>query len=321
MNFSEYPVDLERFNNDWEEIRTFIRQEGIDGIELLIGSDMVTPDIPGGLVKTVHLPGWFGWTRTWDAPQTIPANCDPSEIAYYYGAKTKPELLQAFQENIEKAANLQAAYGVLHISHVELEDVYTHSFHYNSKEILSTAASFVNTVCSEYPNGEPPVTLAFENLWWPGLTFRSEEDIRYFTDLLNFENWMFLLDTGHLMNGLNVINEHEGIQKVISALESLSDETIERIGAIHMHCSTSGAYQQTHLNCSPPPSFSAMSYGEKMIDLMQHIPNIDEHRPYSDSSCTEIIDFVQPGFLVHEFITRSREELKQNLRKQKALIH
>ena len=321
VNFSEYPEDLERFSYDWEEVRKFTKKEDIDGIELLIGSDINSPDIPDGLVKTVHLPGWFGWARTWKDPHTIPSDCEPLEVKYYYGAATPEALLNSFQTNVERAKNLGAAYGVLHVSHVELEEVYTHSFRYNSKEILSTAASFVNTVCSNYPNGEPPVTLAFENLWWPGLTFLSEEEIQYFTDLLDFENWMFILDTGHLMNGLDVRNEQDGIKKVVSTIEMLSDKTIEKIRAVHMQCSTSGAYQQTYLKCSPPPSFSLMSYSDKMIDLMQHIPLIDEHRPYSDRSCKKIIDLVQPEFLVHEFITHSKEELRKNIRKQKTLFN
>ncbi|MFH0968747.1 MAG: sugar phosphate isomerase [Methanobacteriota archaeon] len=319
MNFSEYPDDLTRFNHDWEEVRSFTRHEGLDGIELLIGSDTSAPNIPDGLVKTVHLPGWFGWTRTWKEPHTIPKDCDVSEIRYYYGTATSDGLLHSFRSNIERATDLKAAYGVLHVSHVELEEVYTRNFRYNSKEVLSAAASFVNTAFSPYRNGEPPVTLAFENLWWPGLTFRSEEEIEYFAGLLNFDNWMFVLDTGHLMNGLGVRSESEGIQKVLSALESLSEETVDRIRSIHMQCSLSEAYQQAYLRCSPPSSFSTMSYGEKMIELWRHIPHIDEHRPYSDGSCSEILDIVQPEYLVHEFITRSREELQEYIRKQKAV--
>lgn len=316
INFSIYEEDLKRFNYDWEEVRIFTKQEGIDGIELLIGSDMATPNIPDELVKSVHFPGWFGWTRTWKYPHTIPVDCDPSEVMYYYGASTPQGLLHTFRKNIERAVSLGATYGVLHVSHVELEEVFTQTFRYSSKEILSAAALFVNAACSHYRNGEPPVTLAFENLWWPGLTFRSEEEIQYFTGLLNFDNWIFVLDTGHLMNGLHVRSEQEGIRKVISALELLSDETIEKIRSVHMQCSTSGAYQQTHLKCSPPPSFSTISYGEKMIELWRHIPHIDEHLPYSDCSCSGILDLVQPEYLVHEFITRSREELQEHIRKQ-----
>ena len=192
----------------------------------------------------------------------------------------------------------------------------------NDSRILpqAAAASFVNTACSRYPHREPPVTLSFEILWLSGLTFRSEEEIQEFTDLLTINNWMFILDTGHLMNGLQVRNEQEGIQKVRTALENLSEETIDRIRAIHFQCNTSGNYQYNHLGRNPPAAFSKKTYREKMNELMQHLPYIDEHRPFSVPQCREIIDIVRPRILIHEFVSQSREELHHNIQQQRALI-
>jgi len=320
MNFSLYDVDLQRFNHKWEDVQGFCRQEGLDGIELLLGDNQLIQNIPRDLVRTVHLPGWFGWTRTWAEPQSLPTGADPLEISYYYGADNPHSLLTKFRSLLDTAANLDADYGVLHISHVELDEVYTQTFNKTTKEILSYAASFVNTTAASYPHGEPPVPIAFENLWWPGLTFQYEEDIRYFVDLLEFDNWIFLLDTGHLMNRFQIETEKKGIEKVVSTLLGLSTEIRDRIRSIHLQCSTSGAYQKKWLHCSPPYGFGSMSYLEKMTCLMEHIPHIDEHRAFSDRSCTDIIDLINPDYLVHEFITRSREELQQNIRTQRNLI-
>jgi hypothetical protein len=209
---------------------------------------------------------------------------------------------------------------VVHVSHLELEEVFTQSYRYESREILSAVASFFNTICSRYPNGEPPVTLTFENLWSCGLTFRSEEEVQYFTDLLTFDNWMFVLDTGHLMNGLKATNESEGIQKILRTLGLLSDETMEKIRAVHFHCSTSGEYQKTHLPRNPPASFSTMSYREKVNILSMYRRDIDEHRPFSDSACREIIGMIHPDYLVHELVARTRDELHQAIQQQKALM-
>ena len=320
VNFSTYEVDLERFNHQWDEVKKFCATENLDGIELLLGDVHQKPDLPRGLVKTVHLPGWFGWTRTWTDPHSIPDTADPLEIAFYYGAKGPGTLLSTFCTRLNEAAGLHANYGVLHVSHVELDEVYTQKFKRSSQEILFAAASFVNAVAATYHKGEPPVPIAFENLWWPGLTFQSEEDVQYFTELLQFDNWLFLLDTGHLMNHLQVCNEAEGISKVISTLKGLSPETRERIRSVHLQCSTSGPYQHNHLYRSPPDGFASMPYPRKMTELMQHIPHIDEHRPFSDTGCREIIDLINPDYLVHEFITQSREELTGYIRMQKDTI-
>jgi len=320
LSISENNYDLARFNSDWEEVRSFIKTEGLDGIELVFGNDSDGIVQPKNLVKSVHLPIWPGWTKTWREPQSVPIDCDPFELASYYCAPTPEKLQDTFCRNLGRAADFAAAYAVVHVSHLELEEVFTQSCRYESREILSAVASFFNTICSRYPNGEPPVTLAFENVRSCGLTFRSRDEVEYFTGLLTFDNWMFVLDTGHLMNGLNVTNESEGIQKVLRTLGLLSDETLKKVRAVHFHCSTSGEYQKTHLPRNPPASFSTMSFREKVNILSPYRRNIDQHRPFSDSASRVIIEMIQPDYLVHELVSRTKDELHQVIQQQKALI-
>lgn len=320
VNFSEYAMDLDRFQGDWNEVHSFVKGHGLSGIELLLSSPTDNALIPTGLVKTVHFPGWFGWVRTCADPDSVPPDSDPHEIAYYFGALTRHGLVTVFREYLDRAAQLSAAYGVLHLSHVELEEVFTRRFRYTSREVLHAAAVFLNEVCSVYPGGNPPVTLAFENLWWPGLTFRSDAEIREFTRLLAFDNWIFLLDTGHLMNSLGTARESEGILGVCETITSLSPEIVSRIRAVHLQCSVSGTYYSQQVSRTPPEGFSAMPYGEKMGVLMEHIPRIDEHRAFGDPACKKILELIQPDVLVHEFVTRSREELVQKLRDQRSCI-
>lgn len=320
VNFSTYEVDLDRFNNNWEEVQSFCKEEGLDGIELLYGSDPGENQPPSDLVKTVHFPGWFGWTRTWSDPHSIPQSADPDEIAYYFGAKDPGHLLKTFCSLINSARAYHASYGVLHISHVELDEVFTRTFRKKTHDVLFAAASFVNAVAASYPGGEPPVPIAFENLWWPGLTYQSDAELQYFMDLLQFDNWIFLLDTGHLMNHLEVKTEAEGIRKVVSTLKKLSPQTRERIRSIHLQCSTSGHYQKEYFYCPPPSGFENLPYREKMAALIHYIPHIDEHRPFSLKECREIISLIEPDYLVHEFITESVDELRDKIRKQKTLI-
>jgi len=320
VNFSTYAVDLERFNNDWTEVQQFCDEEGLDGIELLYGTDPGENQPPSDLVKTIHFPGWFGWTRAWTDPHSIPDNADRAEIEYFFGAEDSKRLFSRFSSLLNTAHDLNASYGVLHISHVELDEVFTRKFRKTSSDVLFAAASFVNAVAASYPGAEPPVPIAFENLWWPGLTYQSDEELQYFMDLLQFDNWIFLLDTGHLMNHLQVKTEQEGIHKVLKTLKRLSPATRDRIRSIHLQCSTSGMYQKTYFHCPPPEGFEALTYREKMATLIHHIPHIDEHRPFSQKECNDIISLIEPDFLVHEFITRSRDELKEKIRKQKTLI-
>lgn len=319
INFSGYSVDLERFDNSWDEVAAFTRTMGCTGIELLIGGEYDT-SIPPDLVTSVHLPGWLGWVRLWREPETVPADCDPNKLLYYFGAQTREELIRIFTDNLEKSANLGARYAVFHVTHIELEDFFTRRHRYTHEEVLTASAELLNAVCSQYPGGEPPVTIGLENLWWPGLTFMYQEEVDLFTSRLSFDNWIFVLDTGHLMNALEVTSEEEGVQQVIRKIKSLSPDTIDKIRSVHLQCSVSGDYQKKHFYQEPPEGFSDLSYSEQISLLMPMITQLDRHDPFLLPQCREILDYLSPDYVVHEFISRSKEELEEKLTVQRRTL-
>lgn len=316
INISGYSVDLERYHNSWEGVRNFINRMGCSGVELLMGGEY-DETIPRDLISSVHLPGWLGWIRLWREPETVLAECDPFKHAYYYGAATPEALIRTFCDNLDKAVKLGAVYAVFHITHIELDEFFTRNHRYSHHEVLSSAASFLNTACMNYPSGEPPVTIGFENLWWPGLTFLSQEEVDFFTKQLEFNNWIFVLDTGHMMNAGDIRTEQGGIVYVISALDGLSESTIKRIKAIHFQCSTSGKYQRKHFFRDPPSGFYSLPYGDQISLLMPMVAKLDEHRPFSDPWCKKIIEVIKPDYLVHEFTSKSKEEFEGKIKTQK----
>lgn len=319
MNFSGYPVDFSRFDNNWEEVRRYVSEEGFDGIELLLGGEH-THSAPPDLVHSVHLPGWLGWNRVIREPESIPPDIDQAEENYFFGARDQESLTRSFQSLLREADSLSAKYAVFHISHIELPDIYTGDHRYTSEQVLSASAEFLNRVCSEYKNGEPPVTIGCENLWWNGLTFSRPEETEYFMDSLEFDNWAFVLDTGHLMNRLSVTDESAGIREVVHLAESLPDSIVERIKSVHLQCSTSGFFQKDFHSEKAPAGFESMSYMEKISHLIPYISQIDEHRAFSDPASREIISTLEPDYLVHEFVTRSREEHQTKIRQQRKVL-
>ncbi|PWR75835.1 TIM barrel protein [Methanospirillum stamsii] len=319
INISGYSVDLSRYNDSWEDVRTFVQNMGCSGVELLMGGEH-DDTIPRFLISSVHLPGWLGWVRLWREPETVPVGCDPLKKSYYFGAATPGDLVRTFCDNLTKAARLGAAYAVFHITHIELDEFFTRNHRYTRWEVLSSAASFLNTACKSFHGGEPPVPIGFENLWWPGLTFLSQEEVDYFVDRLEFDNWIFVLDTGHLMNALDVNNEVEGIQKVLSALNRLSDKTLERIQSVHLQCSISGQYQKEHFFCRPPQGFTDLDYGDQISLLMPMISELDQHLPFKNPECIQILEKIRPDYVVHEFTSRSREELEKKIMTQRKAL-
>lgn len=317
LSVPEDRVGRNHHRHSWDIVGSFIRAEGLDGIELVLGNGTGSVPVPKGLVKTVHLPIWPGWTRAWRDPRSVPAGWDPARIAAHYGAATPEMLMERFRKNLARAEAYRAAYAVIHASHHEPGDHGLQPGRYGSREILASAASFANTLAARFPGGEPPVTLAFENLWSPGLTFLSPGEVEYFTSLLAFDNWIFVLDTGHLMNALQARSEREGIRDVIRAIGRLPAATRQRIRAVHLHCSTSGKYQQEQ---ACPLLHPGMTHPEKARAYADHLRQIDEHRPFSDTACREIVRMIRPDFLVHEFVADTPEKMQAAIRQQKALL-
>jgi hypothetical protein len=303
--------------HNWEMVRSFIRAEGLDGIELVLGNEPGSMPVPDGLAKTVHLPIWPGWIRAWKQPQSLPAGDNPGRIAAHYGAPAPEKLMERFCRNIGRAAAFRAAYAVFHASHREPGETGTEPGRYSSRGILAATALFANAVASRYPGGEPPVTLAFENLWFPGLTFLAPGDAEYFSSRLSFDNWIFLLDTGHLMSALHAENERKGIRDVARVIGGLPAATRQRIRAVHLHCSTSGEHRLAEV---PPAACTGMSYRKSARALADYHRQIDEHRPFSDPACRKIVAMLHPDFLVHEFVANTPDAMQAAIRQQKALL-
>lgn len=317
LSVPEDRVGRNHLRHSWEVVGSFIRAEGLDGIELVLGNGPGRVPIPDDLVKTVHLPIWPGWIRPWKDPQSISAGDNPTRITAHYGAATPEQLMERYCQNLSRAASFQAAYAVIHASHYEPGENGTQPGRYSPREIISAAASFANALASRYPGGEPPVTLAFENLWFPGLTFLTPGDAEYFTGLLNFDNWIFVLDTGHLMSALQTSSERDGIRNVVRVIGRIPAATRQRIRAVHLHCSTSGEHR---LEQCPPMALAGMTYRKRALALADYHHQIDEHRPFSDPACRKIVAMLRPNFLVHEFVANTPERMQAAIRQQRALL-
>ncbi len=325
INFSAYPIDTDRFDNDWQAIAAYTRAHGVDGLELLIGYDPL-PRTPPGLVRGVHLPFWITWLDVWrDVPGALGRyfpDLDPAWLQFYCGGRTSTEIIETMGQTLRHAAALDPAYAVFHVSHVEPAHAFTRAYPYTSREVIAATVDLLNTVAATFAGGEPPVRLFLENLWWPGLTFTNIDETTYFFEALAFDNWAFVLDTGHLMNTCATLTEEEAaIDYVLERISQLPANVVERIEGIHLNLSISGDYQQRTLPLGLPPGFARMTMPEQLTLSRSNALHIDQHRPFSHPRCREIIEAVRPRFVTHEFLSETQAEFDQKLRVQRAALH
>ncbi len=321
INLSLYENDMKMFAYDWGMIRNFLVRHDLDGLELFVDSSPL-PDVPADLIEGVHLPYWMGRHRAWVDPSAFSQDMARSEKMYLFGGSNRAEVIANFRDSLDNAAILDASYAVFHVSYAEPEQVFTRNFHCTDNDVLRTTAEFLNEAVSVYSGEEPPVRLFFENLWWPGLTFLTPENVEHFTSLLDFDNWAFVLDTGHMMNATERCEEQESsIDVVMDVLSGQTEDFIRRIEGMHFHCSLSGGFMRASANMEVPAGFDEMDFHERLLSVMGVLEQIDQHMPFTSAKCSRIVDLVSPDFLTHEFVSTDLRSLDNKISIQRRALH
>ncbi|MCL2032806.1 MAG: sugar phosphate isomerase/epimerase [Methanomassiliicoccaceae archaeon] len=293
-----------------------LKDIGCDGVELFTLFEKV-PQIYRKISPSVHLPfaiDWYsGWTGTADLGEFTEENVRP----VMYG-RDRDEIVKNLKAAIEHAADIEPAYGVLHAGNTNLDEVMLRKQTGDSREILRAFCEMVNQVVSRFKGGEPPFKLAFENLWWPGLRLRDPWEYRLISSRLEFDNWGFCLDTGHLMNTLpDAYDEPTCVERLLEIFDGYPDDMKERIGTMHLHLSTSAEYRNTFEEAIRPP-------GETMADTISrsypHIAKIDQHKPFSTDGCRLLVDALSPDFVTHEMMGSRTDDVIGDFLQQRSFF-
>ncbi len=321
IDFSIYPSDLKRLEGGWDGLKKYIESSQAYGLELLIGYEPASDEIPKELVKSIHLPFWITWLDVWRKGEEglrayFPA-MPTDHIQYCCGGSNQTEMI-AMQKKLWKlAAVYHPKQAVMHAAHVELEHAFTREFTYTDDEVLRNFAELLNRTAQEFSDGEPPCIIGIENLWWPGLNFNNTVQTDDFAALLNFNKWNLVLDTGHLMNTNPKLRcEDEAVDFILEKLSQLSKDIRERIQSMHLNLSLSGDYQLRQLRKGLPSNWASMSHGERYSSARNHVLKIDQHLPFQTERVKEIVNMIKPQTVVHEFITSTMVEYDECLKQQ-----
>ncbi len=293
------------------DAKSFLGGIRADGIELLTSYDEPDPFFKG-VAASVHLPYATDWLSAWEGR---PYDLHGDEARYYMFGRDRDEIVAAVTDSIEKASALSPAYGVFHASNGPIEDLLKRSSGISDERVLKALAEMMNRVASGFPGSEPPFRIMFENLWWPGLRLLDDSGFRILQDRLEFDNWGICLDTGHLMNCLpGICTEKDGIDALREIFSGYPQDLIDRIGTVHFHWSASWEYRSTFEEkemTEPLSDFIASAY--------PHICKIDQHMPFSDPSCADLLRILKPEYATHELPGSWKSTVEDYIRQRAAL--
>jgi hypothetical protein len=139
----------------------------------------------------------------------------------------------------------------------------------------------------------------------PDVTFKLLEKA-------NYPNVGVMLDIGHLLNTNTALRTiDEGVEYVHEVLDLYGDLTF--IKGVHLHQSLSGEYAEELMRSWTPPEGS---YKERSLSVFTHIFKIDTHQPFVSERVNELIDRIQPEYLIIEQLSSDRFEHARNLKEQ-----
>lgn len=336
INIPVYSWGRSIFGGEWEDVTQFCRDYMLDGFELYIGYEDIRPsEIPSGFVRSVHLPFHSGWLEMMEEEKKpMPRgknengdgdnSCNICSTRFekpFFPCSTHHDFITALRLQLERAARINAEYAVYHVGYYHTAEMFLQTYALDDREVLEAAAEFLNALVSTFPGGEPPVRLQFENLWYPGLTYTDPDAILSFMDLLEFSDYGFLLDTGHLMNRITTSDaEADCIAEVCQCIETLPPEILSQIDVVHLHWSGSYSLRQERIQRGIPNGFATLKRHEQETFAFQHATLTDQHRPLSLPEARKMVEMIAPRVVVHECIPKTLDELKGFLVMQRGAL-
>ena len=298
----------------WETVSRKVKKLGLDGLEVIADPDNLADDIPRGLVAGYHMTFYVDWVDFWhhDEKALMRKYASWDTVREVYRGTRPEDLLRHFQEDLTIAQRLNAPYLVFHVSDVSLEEGYTYRWLHTDREVLDASIEFINLLLDGV---EPTFDFLVENQWWPGFTFLSSEQTEYLLSRINYPRVGIMLDTGHLMNtNWDIHSQKQGVQYILDLIEK-HGELSKSIFGLHFHQSISGAY--CHETIGELPKDFPLDYYDEFSRNYAHILRIDQHKPWTDTACVQILERVQPKYLTHELSSTTQdgqwEAVKQQL--------
>lgn len=308
------------FNEDWHAIRTFIHKNGMDGIELGLTLDYDLMRIPKELIQGVHLSFYPMWLDFWKGDQDKLKQLFKNQSAWesYYHAKTPKELVQNYTLQYKRAKALDAKYMVFHVSHVLPEDTFTFQYSgYTDKDVMEATIELVNRAFKAESDGP---LLLFENLWWPGLTYKDPELTEWFIEQIHYPNKGFVVDISHLILTCPTIGtEKEAYYFIEKTINALGD-TKNWIKVVHMNKTLPKHYMNRDHSYLLKQYQLAEDEAKKTAILKKHIKTLDGHIPFDHPMAGQILKLMNPLYCVYETAPKDRYELAYFIKKQHEAI-
>lgn len=210
-------------------------------------------------------------------------------------------MVEAYRENFRFVNTMAPEYMVLHVSDCSMIEAMRRDYYYTDTDVVDATVELMNQSTSAL-TCQP--WLLYENLWYPGLNMLDPTIVQRLLERTRYPKCGVMLDTGHLMHlDPDLQTPEEAVDHIHRILDRYDD--LSFIKGIHLSQSLTGARAKELMQTWQPVDGD---YQARIWEVMSHIFEIDTHCPFQTARIHEIIDRIQPEFLVLELITATRKQ-------------
>jgi hypothetical protein len=291
-----FNISVYHAEGDIAKARAFCDGRYADGLETLTGYEPVDPSFKE-CSGSVHLPYAVDWYGPLTGRRPADPSMEPGLLRYRHYGRDRDEIVAAVRRAIEMAAPLEPGYGVMHAGNANIDELLCYDYSESDTEVIDALAEVMNDAVSAFPSGEPPFTIAFENTWWPGMRMTDSAGYKRLASKLEFEDWCVCLDTGHLLFSMKGSDDEAGALEILNGcVDGYTSDLMERIVTMHLHVNTSRKILRTLAD----PDSASVPTEERIKRAYKLIGNVDQHRPFSDPGVRDLVERIDPDYIVHE---------------------
>jgi sugar phosphate isomerase/epimerase len=313
-NITNTICDLERFSDE-NDIRAFCKSFALDGFELLPYGENTLGVVPAELLVGIHLSFDNCWVDFWHGDEAgVFSEYDDWETAKNVLGENRQAMIDRYKAQLDFAERMHAAYVVFHVTDISTTETLTYHFDHSDAHVVDTCLELINILLAD---SDYSFYFLVENLWWAGFNMKDPEMTAHLMAGIQYEKKGIMLDTGHLMHtNLALASQEEGLQYIHAVLDA-HGELCHYIKGLHLQQSLTGDYVKALIE--NPPVITG-TYHERMMNVYPYVFKMDEHEPFTVNGVDALINRIDPLFLTYEFITTSRDEHEDYLRRQIAAL-
>ncbi|WP_299805262.1 TIM barrel protein [uncultured Shewanella sp.] len=311
--------------DSWANAGQWLSNMQLSGFEIYPHGIVKAKDIPTDLVGGFHLQSFPILTPLLynDSKRLMQIFGDWQTVEQFYGGTDADHIVKIMVSQLNIAAELNAPYVVFHPMDCDMEHLFCQQFPWTLEDTFKACSELLNQALAQ---SHFKGWLLFENMWWQQ-SFRLDSRCEYdkLKHLVNYDKCGICFDTGHMMStNSKLTNETDAVKFLQRSLQQL--DLNQEIKTLHLNSNlrnNRGGHEQ-HNNChsyhSPSHYENCQGFWEQFDVALKHITRLDPHNGFHNVRLTELVETIQPSYLVHEVSQNSLFEWSRTINLQRACM-